>query len=388
MDLVTHMLVGATAAQATRPSRCAWSPRERMAIAAAGAAFPDIDFAAFAVDPLRFLADWHQGPTHSIVLLPLWALLIGAAATRLARRRGGLGPATRLAALGLALHVAVDLLTAYGTAVLQPLSARRVALGLVFVVDPLFSAIVLAALVASLVWRPRMAARLGGLALCVLVAGQALLQQRALAFGQAVAQARGWAAGDVTALAQPFSPFNWKLVVADGPRYHEAYVNLAGHRPWVPALPGLRTLHAMAASYAAPAQAVWRPRQRPGARLAALWERPELEPYRRFAMLPAVSRIDADADADVDAETGVFGNPDGGAGRRCVWFTDLRYDLPVLPDTFRFGFCRDDAASPWMLHRQRYLRDDAPQRLGRRSRGPAAHGRRAASPTAPGRLSS
>jgi membrane-bound metal-dependent hydrolase YbcI (DUF457 family) len=54
------------------------STRERLLLGGAAAAFPDIDFIGFLVDPLRFLAHWHQGPTHSLILLPLWAALLGA----------------------------------------------------------------------------------------------------------------------------------------------------------------------------------------------------------------------------------------------------------------------------------------------------------------------
>jgi inner membrane protein len=47
-----------------------------------------------------------------------------------------------------------------------------------------------------------------------------------------------------------------------------------------------------------------------------------------------------------------------------VWFTDLRYDLPALPDTFRYGFCRDAAGEAWTLYRLRYFSDDARQPVG------------------------
>jgi inner membrane protein len=124
-------------------------------------------------------------------------------------------------------------------------------------------------------------------------------------------------------------------------------VNLAGHRP-VP-LPGLWS--ETAGAYRSPAQLAWSMRHRWGERpdLQALieqrWNDPRLAPYRRFAAFPAVSRID-----------------DGG-GEFCVWFTDLRYDVPALPDTFRYGFCREGIDQPWQLHRLRYFSVDSRQRL-------------------------
>ena len=77
----------------------------------------------------------------------------------------------------------------------------------------------------------------------------------------------------------------------------------------------------------------------------ALWHDPRFALFRRFAVLPSVSRIDS------------------AGAERCVWFTDRRYDLPTLPDTFRYGFCQDEAGGPWRLHRLRYLSERSRQRL-------------------------
>jgi inner membrane protein len=41
----------------------------------------------------------------------------------------------------------------------------------------------------------------------------------------------------------------------------------------------------------------------------------------------------------------------------CVWFTDLRFSLPSLPPSFRYGLCRATSASDsdidWRLARRR-----------------------------------
>ena len=68
MELLTHALLGAGAALASRPARSRMTSRERLLLGAAAAMGPDIDFATFPIDPLRFLADWHQGATHSLLL--------------------------------------------------------------------------------------------------------------------------------------------------------------------------------------------------------------------------------------------------------------------------------------------------------------------------------
>jgi inner membrane protein len=353
MDVITHAVLGAALACATAPRHARLPARRRLLLGAAAAAFPDLDFVAFPIDPLRFLADWHQGPTHSLVLLPLWALLLGGLFGGWRGRRGAFREAVAISGLGVASHIAADVVTAYGTAVLYPLSGLRVSLATTFVIDPVFSAIVLAALAAGVWTRSRSAAGLGLVVLCLYVAGQGWLQQRALEAGRAAARDHSGnaALAQLAALPQPFSPFNWKLIGSAGDRYFVAHVNLAGHRPAVPDLPGLQRWHALAAAYRPPAELSWRVHPRYGGRpelraqIERLWADPRFAPYRRFATHPAVSRIDS------------------GASETCVWFTDLRYDLPALPDTFRYGFCHDNADVAWRLYRLRYFSERERQPL-------------------------
>jgi inner membrane protein len=63
--------MGAHAAHLGAPSDARLSRRSRLLLGGIAAAFPDVDFIGFLIDPLRFLAYWHQGPTHSLLLLPL-----------------------------------------------------------------------------------------------------------------------------------------------------------------------------------------------------------------------------------------------------------------------------------------------------------------------------
>ena len=351
MDVVTHALLGMAAACATTTARTRLRVRERLLLGASGGAFPDIDFAAFWIDPLSFLADWHQAPTHSIVLLPLWAVLIAAAFVGVSGRRICFAEAVWVGGLGLGTHIAADLVTAYGTAVFYPLSTMRLSLATTFVIDPLFTAIVLLGLWPSLRYARRFPAALALVALCLYVSSQAGLQQRAVDAGRASLQAAGMDGSRLVALAQPLSPFNWKLIAIDDELYREGYLNLVGHPTLVPALPGLQWLHDIGATYEPPERLIWRVRHRYGDRtemrplVERLWQDPRFAPFRRFAAYPAISRIHDD-------------------GRRiCVWFTDLRYDLPVLPDNFRYGFCRDDVDAPWRLHRVRYFSERSTQRL-------------------------
>ena len=343
--------MGAHAAHLGTPAGARLAPRTRLLLGGLAAAFPDIDFIGFPVDPLRFLAHWHQGPTHSLLLLPLWALLLATAYCAVARRRQAFGEALGVCSLGLATHLVLDTITVYGTQLLYPLSARRVSLGTTFVIDPLFSAIIAASLAASLRSGRRGWAAIGLLLLVGYVGLQGLLRQQALQLAGEAARGRAIEPGALHALPQPFSPFNWKLVAEQEAGYRVAHVNLLGHPPLVPPLPGLAGWRAMTRAYAPPGQLAWEQRSRFGdepqrrALARQLWLRSDFAPFRHFAVHPALSRVD-------EAET-----------HRCVWFTDLRYDLPALPDTFRYGHCQVPPGTPWRLFRLRYFTQDGRQAL-------------------------
>lgn len=313
MDTLTHALSGVLAGRASERAGAALPPLRRALLVGAAAAFPDIDYALFVLAPADFL-NLHRGPTHSLLLLPLWAVLLALPAARLlaARWRDCVGPC----ALGLAMHLAGDLITVYGTQLLYPLSMHPFALGVSFDFNPWLAALVGAGCLATLAARPRQAAALTLVAVAAAVAGQALLRQQALAAAGAGAQA----------LPQPFSPFAWQLVVADAGGYRLADWRLGGDAP-------LR----------------WREVPRPEREAAALvreaWAQPVLAPFRRFAQLPALYRVDRHADDD------------------CVWFQDLRYRFPGRLPTFRHGVCRAAAGGAWRAYRLSYFSDGRRQAL-------------------------
>jgi len=83
MDTVTHSLLGALVVRSVFPAQQRpgqpLTNRQRMVVGAIAGAFPDIDYIASWIDPMIYLTLWHRSITHSFVLLPLWALLVGVA---------------------------------------------------------------------------------------------------------------------------------------------------------------------------------------------------------------------------------------------------------------------------------------------------------------------
>lgn len=354
MDILTHALMGAHVAHVGTPADRPLSPRERLLLGGLAAAFPDIDFVGFLVDPLRFLAHWHQGPTHSLLLLPFWAALLGASYCGITRRRQAFGEAVAVSSLGLASHIVLDVTIVYGTQVLYPVSDQRFSLGTTFVIDPLFTAINAISLTASLRSDGRRVAAIGLLLLVVYVGVQGLLRLQALRVASEAARNQVIERGRVDALPQPFSPVNWKLVATQGASLRVAHVNLVGHPALVPPLPDLAGWHAMARAYAPPDRLAGNagPCSATSRRSARWRSRSGTGPTSRrsgtsrsIPRSPALSRVDE------------------GEAYRCVWFPDLRYDLPALPDTFRYGHCQAPPGAPRRLFRLRYFTQDGLQPL-------------------------
>ena len=89
MDPLTHALSGVLIVRAVEPilpSLKLLPLRTRVMSGLVAAVFPDIDIALRLIDTLIYL-NWHQGPTHSLVLLPVWAFLLAHALACIYRGR-------------------------------------------------------------------------------------------------------------------------------------------------------------------------------------------------------------------------------------------------------------------------------------------------------------
>ncbi|MBI2379278.1 MAG: metal-dependent hydrolase [Gammaproteobacteria bacterium] len=331
MDTLSHACLGALLARAGQPTLSRRESRLWLACGAFAAAFPDIDYAAFWLDPYRFHTEWHRGPTHSLLMLPLWAWLIG-----LGFQKAAKAPSQRpwffLAALGLASHAGTDLLTVYGIQLLYPASEARYSLGISFVLDPVFSLIVAGGLALSL-WRRRSS----WLALALLGAYwlfQAGLRAQALELASQEWSRLHWPGARIAAFPQPLSPYHWLLTVGDESRWRQTRVRLDAAPTWLAKLPGLGEL---AAGFL-PVQALrWREERRfsGSERAEVLWNSPRLAAFRRFAYEPHLYRIDDEDDVS------------------CYWYSDAAFELPGQTPPFRYGLCRAAATGDWRLSRLR-----------------------------------
>ena len=167
MDTITHGIAGALLAKSFLPERTGRLAARAVTL---GAVLPDTDFFAdfFSSHPLIH-AEFHRSITHSFVMLPVWALLLGGLTSRWDERRRWL-LLSGLYGAGLALHVCLDLITSYGTLILAPWSRDRYALDITFFADLTLTAVVLLPQLLAWIYKSREQAAHRGLIAWVSVA--------------------------------------------------------------------------------------------------------------------------------------------------------------------------------------------------------------------------
>jgi inner membrane protein len=351
LDTLTHALSGALLGRALTPSRPATSARlqrwfgppvpvwQGVTLGFAAAAFPDSDFVLRFVSDLAYLRG-HRGVTHSLVMLPFWALLLGWLASLAFGRRDALRRYVLLAAAAIAIHIAGDWITQFGTMLLAPLSDARFGLGSVFIIDLVFSGIIVAGLLASAAVRRSRVPAMAALALLPCWVGLTVVgRSEALAFAHDYAARQGIQARIIDAAPRPASPFNWSVFVFDGTRYHVAHVNTRRSAPLL-VTPDDHFVRRFSAPYQPLSLAHWESYEKFGVDAPALarevWEHPQFGFFRWFAMYPLVYRVETRG-AGANAET-------------CVWYRDLRFGFPGRTSVpFRFGMCRAGPGREWAL---------------------------------------
>lgn len=159
MDTITHGIAGSLIGKGY------FSEREgKVAIFAAtlGAVFPDSDvfIELFSRDPLA-LIKYHRGITHSFVAMPFFALafawLTRVCLPPLQKRFPGLrdlrspslGMLTLIYMIGIASHILLDGMTSFGTRMWTPVSNTRVSWDWLFIIDFVFTSLVLVPQVAA-----------------------------------------------------------------------------------------------------------------------------------------------------------------------------------------------------------------------------------------------
>lgn len=154
MDTITHGVAGALLGKALCSGAPLFPPqamnRRRMITWSLmlGAVLPDADALRDMFSQDQFLVlTWHRSVTHSLVCLPLFALLLAGLSRWVARWRKWEAPSfgafAVIYAMGIASHIFLDLVTSFGTMIWTPIKWSRPAWDLLFIIDFAFSSILL-----------------------------------------------------------------------------------------------------------------------------------------------------------------------------------------------------------------------------------------------------
>src|SRR4051794_6994059 len=146
MDTITHGIAGALIGKAVfgGEEMFAGRPMNRARIATwslmLGAIFPDSDvFRDMVSHNDLLILTWHRSYTHSLLCLPIFALLLAGLTRWIASWRKWDTPSfamlTVIYAVGILSHISLDLVTSFGTMIWSPLRWSRPAWDIIFIID-------------------------------------------------------------------------------------------------------------------------------------------------------------------------------------------------------------------------------------------------------------
>ena len=209
MDPLSQATLGDAVAQSV--SKKADLARIGLIGALAGMA-PDLDVLIQSpTDPLLQL-EYHRQFTHSLVFIPIGALVCAVAFWPFVRRHMSFKAVWLTALAGYATHGLLDACTTYGTLLLWPLSDARIAWNTISVVDPLFTLPLLGFVIAAGVKQSQLTVRLGIAWVAFYLWIGMIQEERAIIAGEALAAQRGHAPAIVSAKPSFGNLLLWKTV--------------------------------------------------------------------------------------------------------------------------------------------------------------------------------
>lgn len=329
MDTITHGLSGALLGRALSNRGKKIKPKAFILIGALAATFPDFDF-LFILKSKEAYLEYHRSITHSLFLLPIWALLISFFFSWLATnkillhkdwiedgatKKDIIKESFSLCVLAILFHIGSDVITSYGTMFLSPFDNTRFEIGSVYIIDLWFTGIIVTGLLASwfikkdqyLMARIFITLLLGYIALTQHIKKEA--EQYALISLESIVQDTS----NLIIFSHPmaFSPYNWSITAYDEEKqiYHVSEFNLNDvkvlrNNQW-------HTINRWGHNES----------QENIAKLA--WKDPEFSLYRWFFKIPAFNSFIKNDE------------------KVCAYFKDLRFNRPIKgsENPFIYGLC-------------------------------------------------
>ncbi len=209
MDPITQGTLGATLSES-------FSTKPKVKIAAAlgclGGLAPDIDVLFQSpTDPLLFL-EFHRQFTHSLIFIPIGALICALLAWRFSRRQLNFRETWFFCFLGYGTHGLLDACTTYGTQLFWPFSDARISWNNVSIIDPLFTLPLLILVILGIRKQSPLFSRIALAWGLTYLAFGVIQRDRAIDAGYVLAESRGHSPVRLEAKPGFGNMFLWKLV--------------------------------------------------------------------------------------------------------------------------------------------------------------------------------
>lgn len=227
MDSLSQLALGAAVGVATLGRRTAvWKAALWGGIAGT---LPDLDVLIDHGDALRNMTG-HRGESHALFWLTLFSPVFAALPALLHRQRELFTRWWLAMWLALVTHPLLDAMTVYGTRLLLPFSDYPVAVGSVFIIDPLYTVPLVVGVAAALARREWRGLRWNqvGLVLSTAYLGWSVLAQwHVREHAQEALAARGAAEAPVLVTPTAFNTVLWRVVALHGDgSYDEGFYSL------------------------------------------------------------------------------------------------------------------------------------------------------------------
>ncbi|WP_448547633.1 metal-dependent hydrolase [Thalassotalea fusca] len=348
MDVVTHLLVGATVAQLPKHqndvnSEHALSTQHRVVIGALCAVLPDIDYLLFFINPFEFITSWHRAETHSIILIPLWAWLVSRLFILILDLKKFSTVIFFICLAAMLSHLFLDCLTSFGVQIFAPLSQYKLSWELLFVIDPYFTLLCSITCYLTITWHKTPHQFIFMLIPCSYLIAALVFKQYATQQANSLAK-EDQETPSIKLFPQPFSPFYWQILQTTESGFNLAYVKLIDDHLAIKSCE-LANVSNCRQSYQLPEQLRWHYQSKLPtnetwqADASEVWQHSKFSAFHEFT------------------DYAVFWKYQQNEDSTCVWFSDLRYHWPNITPSFRFGMCKTNN-SPWQLYRMRYFSEE------------------------------
>ncbi|CAG9622928.1 metal-dependent hydrolase [Sutcliffiella rhizosphaerae] len=152
MDTITHTLFGMTIYGAVDKRKDDKKTKWAMFVTAVGASqIPDSDVISQLWDSEGLYQMWHRGITHSLFMVPVWALLFFLVSILVLKRKDW--RFFWVPIIAVFIHNTSDLFNAWGTGYLEPFSSIRLTFGTIPIIDFVIWVIIGVAFFARKLWK-------------------------------------------------------------------------------------------------------------------------------------------------------------------------------------------------------------------------------------------